>query len=92
MSEWLLFRLAPDIGKMEAQERLHAIARTAADEKLGIKEIINRDPEISSLLNKDDFEMLDHPERYTGQALELVEESLADIVSKRENDPEVLSR
>ena len=92
MSEWLLFRLAPELGKMEAQEKLHAIARKADGGKLGMKEIIMQDSDLSILLTKDDMEMLDHPERYTGLATQLVEQGLADIAIQKEHDPEVLHR
>lgn len=92
MSEWLLFRLATDIGKMEAQEKLHAIARKAAGENMTMKEALLQEPEIRSLLTDNDMDMLDHPEHYTGLAAELVEESLVTVMAQRETDPEVLQR
>lgn len=92
MSEWLLFRLAPDMGKMQAQEKLHTIMRRAAEGKSSLQELLLQDREIGSLLKDTDMEMLDHPERYTGRAVELVEETLAEIASLRKNDNESLTR
>ncbi len=92
MSEWLLFRLAPAMGKMEAQKRLHTVMRTAGEGKSSLKELLMRDQDMSPLLNEKDMEMLDHPEQYTGLAYELVEDCLAEIIFLREKDSEVLCR
>ena len=91
MSEWLLFRLAPLMGKMEAQEKLHALLRKVGEENRSLREILAEDEETSPLLNDDDLQSLDHPERYVGQAVELVDDTLAEITALRQTDPEVLS-
>lgn len=91
MSEWLLFRLAPLMGKMEAQEKLHGLLRRVGEENRSLREILSADEDVSPLLNDDDLESLDHPERYVGQAVELVDDTLAEISALRQTDPEVLS-
>ena len=90
MSEWLLFRLAPVMGKMEAQEKLHALLREAGEGNSSLRELLAKDQEISPLLTDDDMATLDHPERYIGQSVELVDETLAEITALRQNAPEVL--
>jgi adenylosuccinate lyase len=91
MSEWLLFRLAPLMGKMEAQEKLHALLRKVSEESRSLREILAEDEEVGPLLNDDDLQSLDHPELYIGQAVELVDDTLAEITALRQSDPEVLS-
>jgi adenylosuccinate lyase len=90
MSEWLLFQLAPVMGKMEAQEKLHTLLRKVAEDNSSLREILAEDQEISPLLNDEDMESLDHPERYIGQSVQLVDDTLAEITALRQNDPEVL--
>jgi len=90
MSEWLLFRLAPIMGRTRAQEKLHALLRRTGGENIGLRELLAGDPEIGPLLNKEDMDFLDHPERYTGLAAALVDDTLAGITAQRRNDPEVL--
>lgn len=92
MSEWLLFRLAPVLGKMEAQEKLHALIRKAGEENMSLKETLVLDRDIGGLLNEEDMENLDHPERYTGLAVELIDDTLAEITACRQNDNEVLCK
>jgi adenylosuccinate lyase len=90
MSEWLLFRLAPVLGRMEAQEKLHALLRRAGEENRSLRELLAADQEIAPLLNSEDMESLDHPERYVGLAVELVDEPLPILWHRRQNDPEAL--
>jgi adenylosuccinate lyase len=90
MSEWLLFRLAPVLGRTATQDRLHALLRRAGGENRSMGELLAEDQEISPLLTENDRETLAHPERYIGLAVELVEEALAQITAQRQLDPEVL--
>ncbi|MDY0352371.1 MAG: adenylosuccinate lyase family protein [Desulfobulbaceae bacterium] len=90
MSEWLLFRLAPGMGRTRAQEKLHALLPRAGGENIGLRELLAGDEEIGPLLHAEDMEFLDHPERYTGLAAALVDDTLAEITAQRRNDPEVL--
>ena len=92
LSEWLLFKLASSIGKMKAQEKLHALLLKATGENRSLKDILAEDEEISRLLTPDDFASLDHPEQYIGLAFELVDDALAEITAQRQNDPKVLSQ
>jgi adenylosuccinate lyase/3-carboxy-cis,cis-muconate cycloisomerase len=92
MSEWLLFRLAPVMGKMEAQEKLHVLLGEAREENSSLRAVLARDDTVSPLLSDTDLESLDHPERYIGLAVELVDDTLADITAQRQNDPEILCR
>ena len=89
VSEWLLFRLAAELGKMRAQEKLHALIRRAEEAHLPLREILIGDEEIGPLLAAADLEYLDHPERYVGLAAEIVEETLQEIEAKQQNDFEV---
>ena len=90
MSEWLLFRLAPILGKMKAQERLHGLMRRMTAENRSLREILAGDETVRSLLSDDDMDSLDHPERYLGLAVELVEDTLAATTALRQDDPELL--
>ncbi len=92
MSEWLLFRLAPVMGRLEAQEKLHSLMGRAGEGNTRLKQELMQDQAIASWLDEDDMEMLDHPERYTGLAVEMVEDTLAQIAAQRERDAEALSR
>jgi adenylosuccinate lyase/3-carboxy-cis,cis-muconate cycloisomerase len=92
MSEWLLFRLAPVMGKMKAQEKLHALLRKVAKERGSIRESLAGDEDIGPLLNENDMETLDHPEKYIGLAVEIVDDALAEIAALRHNDGGELSR
>lgn len=92
MSEWLLFQLAPLMGKMEAQERLHALLKKSREEDRSLREVLEQDESIRSLLSGLDLDLMDHPEQYTGLAAELIDDTLADIAEKRKDDPEVLCR
>lgn len=89
MSEWLLFRLAPAMGRIRAQERLHGLLRGTGEGGAGLREMLAADEEIGPLLDEEDMEFLDHPERYTGLAVDLVDDTLAAIAAARQNDPEV---
>ncbi|MFZ5798013.1 MAG: class-II fumarase/aspartase family protein [Desulfobulbaceae bacterium] len=90
MTEWLLFRLAPALGKAAAQERLHALVRRSGEEARPLRELLAEDQATGPLLTADDLETLAHPERYTGLAFELVDDALAWIAAHRQHDPEVL--
>ena len=90
MSEWLLFRLAPVLGRTATQDRLHALLRRAGGENRSMGELLAEDQEIGPLLTENDRETLAHPERYVGLAVELVEDALAQITAQRQLDPEVL--
>jgi adenylosuccinate lyase len=89
-SEWLLFRLSGTIGKMNSLKKLHELSNKAMDTGISFKEAVVDDPEIGSLLGREELACLDHPERYLGHALQIVEQAIEDIERKRELDPETL--
>ena len=89
-SEWLLFRLSETIGRTKASEKLHELSRKSADSGASLKEAAEDYPEIGGILSRDELAYLDHPERYIGHALEIVDQAIKDIESKRALDPEQL--
>jgi adenylosuccinate lyase len=89
-SEWLLFRLSGAIGKMKSLEKLHELSNKAMDSGISFKEAVVNDPEIGSLLARDEMAFLDQPERYLGHAVQIVEQAIEDIERERELDPEKL--
>ena len=48
------------------------------------------DPEIGGLLAPEELAYLDHPERYIGHAVQIVDQAIEDIEKKRASDPERL--
>ncbi|MBW1850557.1 MAG: adenylosuccinate lyase family protein [Deltaproteobacteria bacterium] len=89
-SEWLLFRLSSTIGKMRSLEKLHELSNKAMDTGTSFKEAVMNDPEIGSLIGREEMACLDQPERYLGHAVQIVEQAIEDIERKRELDPETL--
>ncbi len=92
MSEWLLFRLAPVMGRIAAQEKLHSLFRKSGRENVSLRSVLAEDETVGVLLHDADLETLDHPEQYTGLACQLVDDTLADITARRNADPEALCR
>ncbi|MHC4636584.1 MAG: class-II fumarase/aspartase family protein [Planctomycetota bacterium] len=90
VSEWLLFRLSRTMGKMKSLDKLHELSNKAVDTGISFKDAVMGDPEIGSLLTAEETEYLDHPERYVGRALEIVDQAIEDIETKRALDPESL--
>jgi len=89
-SEWLLFRLSGAIGKMKSLEKLRELSDKAMDTGTSLKHAIMDDPEIGALLTPEELAYLDHPERYIGHALQIVDQAIVEIERKRESDPEKL--
>jgi adenylosuccinate lyase len=75
---------------MRSLEKLHELSNKAMDTGISFKEAVMNDPEISSLLSREDLACLDQPERYLGHAVQIVEQAIEDIERKRELDPETL--
>ncbi len=90
VSEWLLFRLSENMGKMKSLDKLHDLSSKAVDTGISFKDAVMGDPEIGSLFPPEEIEYLDHPERYIGHALEIVDQAIEDIETKRNLDPESL--
>lgn len=89
-SEWLLFRLGSELGRMRAQERLHELAQTAAAQGSSLLETLTLDAEIGRIFTAEDLAFLKQPGQYIGQAARLIEEAVTAILASRGNDPEVL--
>ncbi len=89
-TEWLLFRLAPDLGKMQAHDKLHQLVSVARRSGQSLKAVIQQDDELNKLLSDEDLQFLDQPERYLGLAPEVVAQVVAQTRAEREQDPEGL--
>jgi len=89
-SEWLLFRLSGAIGRSKSSEKLHELSKQAAESGMSLKEAVADDPEIGSILGPQELAYLDHPERYIGHALQIVDQGIEEIERKRALDPERL--
>ncbi|MDY6836598.1 MAG: adenylosuccinate lyase family protein [Thermodesulfobacteriota bacterium] len=86
-SEWLLFKLSHTMGKMKSLEKLHELSNKAMDAGIPFKRAVMDDHDTGNLLTSDEIEYLDHPERYIGHALEIVDETVEEIEGKRASDP-----
>ncbi len=89
-SEWLLFRLSNFIGKMKSLDKLRELSKKAIAEQSSLKAEILADPEIGSLLSSEELSFLDHPEKYLGHSIKIVEDSIHNIEQIRKSDPERL--
>lgn len=89
-SEWLLFRLSGKIGRMKFLERLHELTEKAMVTGISLKEAVMDDSEIGTLLTPEEMAYLDHPERYIGHALQIVDQVIEEIERNRKLDPERL--
>jgi 3-carboxy-cis,cis-muconate cycloisomerase len=90
LSEWLLFRFAPSIGKMKAQEIMLEITGEARATGRSLKDCVAANDKIATLLGHDDLAFLDHPEKYLGLAENLINDLLREISAQQANDPEKL--
>ena len=90
VSEWLLFRLAKKIGKTHAQEKLQALIKLVGGGGKIFKDILLEDQDIGPYIAKEDLEYLEKPERYCGLAAEIVDDTLSEVETKQQQDPEVL--
>ncbi len=87
-SEWLLFRLSSLIGKMKSLDKLRELSKKAIAEQSSLKEMVMADSEIGSLLSPEELSFLDQPEKYLGQSVKIVEDSIRSIEEIRKSDPE----
>ncbi|MDH4317278.1 MAG: adenylosuccinate lyase family protein [Desulfobulbaceae bacterium] len=88
VSEWLLFRLSHTLGKMAAMDKLRDLSKEAREGGKSLKEAVISDPVLGELLGVEDISMLDHPERYIGQAVKIVEQTVESIRQQRAADCE----
>lgn len=87
-SEWLLFRLSGRIGKMKSLEKLHELSNKASDAGISFADAVMDDPEIGSVMTREEMAYLDHPERYIGHAVQIVDQAIEETEKKRKSDPE----
>jgi len=89
-TEWLLFQLSKTLGKSKSLEKLHSLSTSAAQADESLKEAVLADADIGSLFSREDLDLLDHPEQYTGHAVKIVDQSITEIAARRQEDPEQL--
>jgi 3-carboxy-cis,cis-muconate cycloisomerase len=90
VSEWLLFRLAKKIGKTQAQEKLQTLIKLVGSGGKIFKDILLEDQDIGPYIAEENLEYLEKPERYCGLAAEIVDDTLSEVKTKQQHDPEVL--
>ncbi len=86
-TEWLLFRLSESMGKMAALEKVHSLAALAGEQPGALAEAVLADSEIGEHFSRDDLALLEHPERYTGQAEEIVTRAIQRCEEARRAEP-----
>jgi adenylosuccinate lyase len=90
ISEWLLFRLSSTIGRMKSSEKLHELSNKAVETGTSFKEAVMADFEIGRILDQEEMAYLDHPERYIGHAVQIVDEVVEEVEKNRALDAERL--
>ncbi len=86
-TEWLLFRLSEGMGKMAALEKVHSLADLARERQVSLAEAVLTDSEIGDLFSREDLALLEHPERYVGQAEEIVARAIQRCQEARRAEP-----
>ena len=89
-TEHLLTKLSPKLGKVQAEKLLHSIIDEAHLKKISIKTLIKANPVLCRCLQKEDIEILDHPERYAGDAERIVYAAVKQVKVCREQEPALL--
>ena len=90
LSEWLLFKLGSSVGKMKAQELMQDLTTEARADSRSLKECVLANNDIATLLNQDDLDFLDHPERYLGLAETMIDDLLHDLDDRQTGHPDQL--
>ena len=91
VSEYFLFKLAPKIGKVRAQQKLHDLFSTAQVNASEISDAFRNDHELAEHLGEDELNMMRHPERYVGHAISIVTTNVAVIEDCRQNENATLN-
>ncbi len=86
-SEWLLFQLSGFVGKSAASDLIQSLMQRADEQGTSLKSTVLNDPQLGTMFQEQDLSILDHPERYCGLALELIDRSLAELDAHRREDP-----
>jgi len=87
LSEWLQFRLESDLGKKRAQEKMRVLIEQVTHDGISFIEGLQKDIELSELLNQEDFTFMERPENYTGLSTAIVDDLLLDINRQRQQEP-----
>jgi adenylosuccinate lyase len=90
-SEWLVFRLSGAMGKMKALEKINELSKKASGGRVSLKDVVTEDAEMGSVLAPEDLTYLEHPEKYIGHAVQIVERVVEEVKEKRAQDPEKLN-
>lgn len=92
LSEWLQFRLAPEIGRKQTQKKLKEMFFKQEQHGSSFKSLLEADPDIAQLLGADDYAMLEQPEKYIGHITEIIETVLTHVTESRRNETEEMSQ
>ncbi len=90
-TEWLLFRLSGSMGKMAALDKVHSLAALAGEKNIPLAEAVLADSDIGGLFSRADLDLLEHPERYTGLAGQIVDQAIRRSEEARRTEPTGLS-
>ena len=66
------------------------LSKKANRSGVSLRNMVENDPEIGPSLTVEDLNMLDHPEKYIGHAVEIVDQVVKEVEEKRKEDPEKL--
>jgi adenylosuccinate lyase len=90
LSEWLMFKFAPALGKMKAHEKLHHLFKAASSGERNMREVVLDDKEIKDLLTEEEISYLEHPEKYIGYASKITDRVIEQTRSIQSYDPDRL--
>lgn len=79
MSEAVMMGLAPKIGKKKAHDLVYEIAGNAYEKSITLKEALNQDEKVGSLLTSSEIDDLLDPINYTGVASKMIDMVLAKV-------------
>jgi 3-carboxy-cis,cis-muconate cycloisomerase len=85
-TEWLTFQLSKNMGKMKALKKVHDLSCSAAKTGLSLKDTVLDNQETGSFFSPEDLSLLDHPEKYIGHAVTIVDQVIMQIEEKRKTD------
>lgn len=88
LAERVMFALAPQLGRQEAHDVVHACAMAAHERGRSFGDLLAADPRVAPLLSREEISRLLDPTGYTGLATEFTDRVLAD----RECDPPAPAR
>jgi adenylosuccinate lyase len=81
LAEDITFRLAKAMGKKTAHALMHGLMQRAAQSGLGMREILESEPDIAGKLQVDLADL--DPTRYIGEAVRITEATIASIQARR---------